>query len=431
MQAREIIEKYALDKRVIIGVSGGVDSMTLLSITLGVLPRENVRVVHIEHGIRGEEAENDARFVADFCEKNGVRCDVFHADIPSLARQNKRSEETEARIYRRETFFGYVERGEADCILLAHNRDDRIESVLMHILRGCSLGGLVGMKVADGKVIRPLLDTSRAEIEEYAKANGIEYRVDSTNFDVKYDRNFIRRKVLPLIRERYSPDSLLRLSDSAQETEEYLSRVFSDKISESDGAVTVSVADATSSIGGELVYRALKAAGITEDAEKKHVDAILKAARSGNNGDRVSLPHGFEAAVEYGRIAFYKAKDKTDDEIDFAPGFTPFADGCISVAPYDGDFAKGVCAFDLNKIPQGAVVRFRRDGDVFRPYKGGEKKLKEYFIDLRIPLRKRDFIPLVCRGNKVLCVVGEEISDEIKIDGKTRDVYSIKYEVQE
>jgi tRNA(Ile)-lysidine synthase len=429
MTASEIILKYAPQNKVVgVGVSGGADSMTLLHIAVKTLGKDRVEVLHIEHGIRGQESIADAKFVENKCKELGVKFSLFKADIPALSAQNKRSVESEARIFRHAVYSDFATKNNS-CVLLGHHKDDRKETILMHLFRGCSLSGLVGMTENDGYIVRPLLYMSRAEIEDNAKNNGIQYVTDATNLQNEYNRNYIRNELIPMIDARYDSDVILRLSELAKENEEFVQKfVHTEKIKEDDGAFLIPcdcLIDKT--IASRYIMKTFALAGLVCDMESKHVREVLELEKL-ENGSKICLPHKFVASKEYDCIAIYKEQEKTEETVEFGLGFTPFSDGTITVLQTDEIPQKDKLIFDADKIPNDAVIRFRQDGDVFKPYSGNSKKLKDYFIDKKIPLRKRDFIPVVASGNEILLVAGIEVSDKIKVDANTQEKYEFIYE---
>lgn len=417
------LDKYcAISDRLAVGVSGGEDSMCLLSLLAEVRDRSRLIAVHVQHGIRGNEALEDARFVEEFCLKNGIAFLRFDKNVPEFAAKNKISVESAARICRRRIFRAVIDEGKADYIVLAHHAADQTESVLMHVLRGAGTGGMAGMREKEGFVLRPLLGVDKALISRYVAAKHIAFREDSTNGDTAYRRNFLRHEVIPLIKRHYDVDSAAsRLSQLCRADDEFIYSQLKDedfRCGEESCSFPSEMLHRPYAVASRYVLRAAERAGLSEDVEKKHVDAVLALSEKAN-GSEIDLPHGFCAAKEYGEITVYRRRQRLYDEIAFAEGITPFADGYISITPAEKRFKKGSPVFDGDKIPPEAVVRFRREGDTFAPYKSGKKKLKEYFIDEKVPRRLRNEIPLICAGDRVLCVCGMEIADEIKTDDHT------------
>ncbi len=434
-KARCIIEKYVKKgDRVGVAVSGGADSMCLLDILTkcGCVDPCNIVVINVEHGIRGEESERDSEFVGNYALSRGLNFICEHADIPKLCKSSGRSEESEARIYRKDLFNRLLSDKKVDLIMTAHHLGDRTEGVLMHILRGSGINGLVGMGEADGKFIHPLIGVTRTEIEEYVKTHDVPFVTDSTNSDVKYTRNFLRHEVIPKINERYDLDGALNvLSENAASDDEFItSQLDFNKIRGEGGVVylDLSALNTHRALSSRYVFEAVKRLDRKTDFFYKHVEAVLEL-KDAENGKRVDLGFGLVAAREYDSITFFIDNgEKAESEvIPFEIGFTPFGSGIIEVTATDDKPQKGRLIVDADKIPEGAVVRTRSDGDTFKPYGSGTKKLKEYLIDRKIPLRIRDNLPLLCYNERVLAVFGVEIADELKVTDKTVNTYELKY----
>ncbi len=423
-------------EKIAAAVSGGADSMCMLDLAAKYFPPDRIIVLNVEHGIRGEESRRDSEFVRAAAKRYGVKFIGKSVDIPALCLASGRSEETEARLARKAFFSEVLSRGEADKILTAHNAGDRTEGVLMHIFRGSGIRGLIGMSEADGEFIHPLITVQRAEIERYNRENGVEFVTDKTNADDRYTRNFIRNRVIPVISERYSPDAAINaLSENAACDDEFIRSFldFDGNIEIDDDAVYIkeTALKTPFALASRYVFEAAKRAGYPTDLGRKQVEAVLSLTGL-DNGARVDLGGGLSAAKEYGSVAFFTADepDGTEaEEIPFAPGFTPFMDGIIEITSVEPKPIRGKLIIDGDRIPDGAVVRSRKEGDEFRPYGGGNKKLKEYLIDRKIPLRKRDKLPLLCYNDKVLAIFGVEISDDAKITDRTVNALELIYSV--
>ena len=213
MKEMDLTAKYAL------AVSGGVDSMVMLHKFATLLPRPDFFVVTVNHGIRSEAAA-DCEFVANYCKKLRVDCRVFSVDAPAYSRENKVSLETAARILR----YGIFDKLKCDFVCLAHNACDNAETVLMHVIRGSGSRGAAGIKAQNGRYLRPLLDMSREDIEQYARAHNVPHVEDATNDDVQYSRNFIRWKVMPRLTELNpaAMRNILRFASNVSQDDEYL-----------------------------------------------------------------------------------------------------------------------------------------------------------------------------------------------------------------
>ncbi len=416
------VQSCDINGRIAAMVSGGIDSMVMLDLLKG--SGADFFVVHVNHGIRAE-ASNDCEFVQKYCSDHGIEFIQYIFDIPSMAKKSKRSIETEARLARRKVADELLNSGKAQKIALAHHADDNAETILMHIFRGSGLDGLKGISESD-KIIRPLLNYTREDIEKYAQAHDIRYVVDKTNFDSDYTRNFIRLNVLPLIKTRYPGvvKALNRLASNAAMTLEALDEVLDlSLIEESDDCITLSLKAFESAFAVRYIILAAKKL-MPVDITGAQIENVMKL-KNAQTGKRAELANGLKAIKEYDRIVFYFEKEDNRDQcVPFAEGIIEFEDKKIHVKSIEPIVERGKTIIAA-PVPSGCVFRHRQEGDFFVPYGNKRKTLKKYFIDKKIPSRQRDKLICLCNGNEVLAVIGVEISDKCKIGPKTQSAYLI------
>ncbi len=404
-------------KTLALGVSGGRDSLCLLHAALncGAVEKSQLLAVHVNHGLR-DQADSDELFVREFCLRNGVEFRAYRVNVKAESAKNGLTIEQAARNLRYAVFYDLIGNGEADVVLTAHHALDNAETVLMHLFRGAGLDGMRGM--ADGgtlPVVRPFLDVYPCELDEYCAQNGLKFVVDDTNFLDDADRNYIRLNVIPIIERRYkgAVRAINALSAECARACDYMeSSIDPSLITYSDGAVLIADDALIGGLAARYVRRAL-AYFSTVDITREQTDRVVALAHM-RIGASVELSGGIVAAREYGRVALYIPRLECDAEYPVALGGN-YIDGlAVDIARCDvsPQSVKGG-AVDFDKL-DGAVLRFRRDGDVFTPFGGKRKKLKQYFIDKKIPKRLRNRIPLICRGDEVLVAVGVEISDSVK-----------------
>lgn len=403
-------------KRICVAVSGGADSVALLYDLFSQAEQFQIAVsaVTCEHGIRGKESLRDLAFVQSFCEALGVPLRTFRADVPALARENKRGLEEAGRRFRYACFDRILKDGEADFVATAHHRDDLAETVLFRLARGTSLSGLNAIRERDG-LIRPLLNVSRAEIEAYVRAHRLTYRKDRTNRDQTYMRNKIRRTVMPAL-ERVANGAgahLAQFARKAEEDDSYLRSLAAEQVTVGTDGVRFPL-----SLPAPLFARAcaiaFRALGVESYTEKNIAEIFaLKELQSGR---KASLPNGTEGVREGDFAVIYRVCEQSAQEVPFVVGEIAF--GAFTVAVSE-TCVKNALVFDMEMIPPTAVLRTRREGDTFTPFGGNRKKLKKYLTDKKISARAGRELPLIADGDEVLAVCGVEISDKIKVTEAT------------
>lgn len=400
--------KYAL------AVSGGVDSMVMLHKFATLLPRPNFFVVTVNHGIR-DEAAADCQFVANCCKKLSVECRIFNVDAPAYSKEHKVSLETAARILR----YGILDGLDCDFVCLAHHADDNAETVLMHVLRGSGAKGAAGIREQNGKYLRPLLEMTRAEIEEYARRFNVPHVYDSTNDETQYTRNFIRWKVMPLLTELNpaAKRNVLRFASNVRQDDEYLDEladVSSVVFEQNRAKIPKRLLTQPTPIAYRVINKVFARLGVFYDVEKPHYDAIVALATN-VGGKSVDLPFGFVATNDYDCVTVEKRACKPAEsfEIPFKIGRTETPLGVVEVSDKP---IEGALRFDVDKLPQNCVFRARRQGDTFTKFGGGTKSLKKYLIDKKIPERHRDGLLLLACDSEIYVVCGVEIADSVKVD---------------
>lgn len=415
--------------KIAVAVSGGADSVALLD-KLVAASKEyglSLSVVHCEHGIRGEDSLADAAFVESLAKAYGLGFQLFQADCPAISRETKESLETAARNFRYRCFEEVLNAG-ADYVALAHHKDDAAETALFRLSRGTSIGKVQGMYAVSGKYLRPLLDETKTEILEYVKANELSYREDKTNFERCATRNRIRLDVLPALEEAVpgAKEHLLAFAQLAKEDDEYLYSLSEELIetpcSPDGGAYAVRIAP--DPILRRACLTVLKRLGLEKDYTQKHLLAVCELGRL-QTGSKAVLPRGIVAVRSYDLIRFFvSGKNETADvfpplEISFDFGQYRWGRYALTVSS-DRTEDEKTLAVDRDKIPAGAVIRSRREGDVFRKFGGGEKSLKKYLIDCKIPAAIRDALPILAYKNQVLAIFGIEIADSVKLTEETK-----------
>ena len=409
-----------------VGVSGGIDSMSLLHFlhTNKQVLDIDVVAIHVNHGIR-EEADDEARFVLQKCKEMGVRTYKFSIDAPKLAKERRLSIESAAREGRYGVFDALVKKDIVDKIALAHHQSDQAETILMHIFRGSGLGGARGMEpIRDRIYIRPMLPVSKEEIAEYAALNNIEYVEDSSNADISYSRNFIRNVVMKKVLEKW-PNAIEAINNFAKavcDDDDYIkSRLDTNSLIVDEKVVQMpcSYFYSSSAIYSRILFKVFALIGVKKDIERKHIEMVRDLAFA-ENGKKIKLPFDVTVSKEYDFLTLvnnYVEKptlSKTLQIGDFeAKNFGRVILNRVSTKKAREEKA---LYFDHRKVPKDARWRYREDGDVFEKFGGGTKKLKSFLIDKKIPVRVRDFIPMLASGNEVYVIAGVEVSEKVRVD---------------
>ena len=424
-----VIRDCLRGKTVAVAVSGGADSMALLHYVVAASGRYSITPValNVEHGIRGENSLRDSFFVKKYCEDHRIPLLAYSVDAPKKAKEEKLTVEQAARILRYECFFDAVKSGKCDAVFTAHHSSDNLESVLFNLFRGTGVKGLTGIKDYGDKIFRPLVGVNKAEIDAYVKENAVPFVTDETNLSDDYTRNFLRHNVIPEIKKVFpeAERSVLRLAETLKAEDEFLDWEAVKEITFLPDKAEIKLPLSRVLLSRAAII-ALKHLGIKRDYEKVHADDVCALAEKGN-GKSVDLPRGVKAVREYDKIVLYRYETHINEEIPFTCGAFTLGGVRVSVTAINADgftaadFKDGLYG-DADKIPDSAVIRFRKSGDVFKKFGGGTKSLSDFLTDKKIPRKDRDKFPVIAAGNEILCVFSVAVSDKIKIDGTTRNV---------
>ncbi len=418
---------------VIAGVSGGADSVCLLWILKELEKRWgfSLTAVHVHHGIRGEEADEDEAYVQSLCRQWGISCRCIHVDVPHLARQENMTLEEAGRKARYDAFEAAEAQSGSARIAVAHHRDDNIETILMNLFRGSGLKGISGMEPMRGNVIRPLLCVRRSQIEAFLRQEGIAWRTDSTNLQTEYTRNKIRHTFLPMLEEAFpsAGEHLLRTAQLAGEAGRWIAGeacTFLEKNSAPcESGIQIDRAalqEQHPALQKEIVRQALVKSGVgLKDISGRHIEEICLLAGKGV-GKSVSLPGKCEAKNGYETMRLGIRQEKRSAKCEsFRMEVRQFPYKKTVKFP-ENRYTKW---FDYDTITDTIVLRTRKTGDRIQVHPNGSKKLKDYMIDVKIPREQRDQIPIVAAGNQVLWVVGYRISEAFQVKSGTKQIIQI------
>jgi tRNA(Ile)-lysidine synthase len=436
--------------RVVVAVSGGVDSMVLLHVLVRLAPRLDVRlhVAHIHHGRRGRSADRDAALVSAEAARHALPISMER--LAAETRPRGTSVQAWARAARYAKLEAIRRRVRAAWILTAHNRNDQAETVLLNLLRGAGPRGLAGIPKVRERILRPLLAVSRAEIEVYAAARGVRFREDPSNRSVAYRRVRIRRQLLPLLAREYNPriaETLAALATQSREDDDALTSravaLAARAVRARGRAVGVSVSAlcaASPAVARRLFQEVFRRAAVGEyGLTRRHLVALtLLAARGGD----VRLPGGLRAWASAKYVWIGPPAPGKNPWQSHAPPAGPGAWPGLRLRP--GGWVRwdpGQCSVRVRRVAGAGIRLSHRDpcqeilsakvleeplrlrawraGDRFRPLGlRGQKKLQDFFVDEKIPREERGCVPLLVAGDRIAWVVGHRIADEFRWRGE-------------
>lgn len=423
--------------RVIAGISGGADSICLLFILLE-LQKEigfSLAAVHVHHGLRGEAADADEEYVRTVCRKQGVKLEVFRRDVKSAARQYRLSEEEAGREVRREAFLEFCSKWGGTKIALAHHRDDNAETLLFHLCRGSSLEGLAGIAPVKDLWIRPLLCVNRREIESYLEKRGISYCTDETNLGIDYARNRLRNQAIPYLEEHINQKAASHMADAAEQLRmaaEYIReetmKCFGDCVITKEGERVLlkkRLQKYPRILRMGVIHETIcQAAGARRDIGSVHVRMIEELLEH-QVGREADLPYEVRAERCYEGVGFRRKTKEKSPEIQGEFRFRVFdREGKREAIPQK-TYTKW---FDYDIIKNTVKMRHREAGDYLTINKeGGRQKLKQYFINEKVPKGERDQIWLAADGSHIMWVVGYRQNQAYQITDKTKKVLEIEF----
>lgn len=456
-KVRSTIKRFQMldaGDRVLVSVSGGPDSVCLLSV-LRALSKDfgiTLHVAHLDHMFRGAESEGDALFVADLAKKFGVPATIEKIDVPAFCRERGLSAQAGARQVRYDFFRRVGADVGAARIATGHTASDQAETFLMRLMRGAGASGLSAIPPRRGNIIRPLLDVTRGEVLDYLASNGLAYVTDSSNAKSLYMRNRVRMEVLPVL-AAFNPRiveilaaeaALLRDEDEAVEA--HLAAVAETAVAQEGDSLSVKrdIFDTLPPAFQRRLFRKIAAlAGVEPSAlSSGNIDDALSFMTSARTGRSMNLTPGLAVTREYNRFIFsappapasfsrtlavpgataveqlgLELEVEIRDNSTLPPGFSSPRDpesetaagapGEEEPGPSGGNY-RWQAEFDYDKIGSLLTLRSRRPGDRFCPagMGGKKKKLQDFFVDEKVPGRKRDAVPLLCSGDEILWVMG-------------------------
>lgn len=415
--------------RVIAGVSGGADSVFLLQVLAELRDEGGIELyaVHVHHGIRGVEADADAEFVRALCADRKVSCRVEYADVPKLAAEEKLTLEEAGRKVRYDCFRREKERLGADKLAVAHHKDDGAETMLFNLVRGSGIKGLCGIAPVQGDIVRPLLKVRRAEIETALRERGIVWRTDSTNGDVRYSRNRIRRELVPYLERELNEKAVDHLSAAAEvlrEIDTYMEET-ADLwlIGEREHRLNIRrLRETKTALQSYLIRRRISETGGLKDISREHIEAV-KGLVAGTVGKTVCLPDGRSVRRDYEEMVFLAADgQELAEKRLFWLDWQEISRDFFEKIQFD-QYTK---CFDCDKIKGDLHFRTRQTGDRIAVFADGRtQSVKEYMINARIPAQLRDRIPILFGGDEVLWIVGCRASECHRVTDETRRILMV------
>lgn len=412
----DTIKKYDMlkyDKNVTVGLSGGADSVSLLLVLCEIreiLKIGSISAAHINHMIRGADADRDMRFVGELCDKTGVKLYTLKKDVTQYARINKCSLEDAGRRVRYE-FFSEVTEKENSCLATAHTKNDNSENFFISALRGTRISGIPPIR---DNIIRPLINVTKDEIYEYLKEKNQDFCVDETNFSDDYFRNKIRLKLIPYINENFSvdiADTLESSLDVMYREDSFLKKLAKDFIKMScvfkNGSISVKT-DEFNKLDIALKRRVIRmlyyAVCLRGYISHIHADSVIKLSNDGKTGKRITLNADVIAEISYGNLVLRKNIKKSDFCIRLNVNESICINENMNLTLSDTRKSGNKAHYFLTD-DSTFTVRRRKNGDKLFIKGVGHKKLSDFLTDRKIPEYLRDFLP-VTEDSKGICSVG-------------------------
>ena len=446
-----IYEKNLIEPgdNILIALSGGPDSVFLFYnlIKLKDTLSFNLYASHVNHMYRGEEAQHDEDFVRDLCKRYGVRLFVRRKHAGEYARELKVTEEEAGRILR----YGFFEEnlneiGEGK-IAVAHNLNDQAETVLQRIIRGTGIDGLSAMSFRNGNIIRPMLNVPKSEVLKYLNENEYNYCVDETNLHDIYGRNKIRLNLIPYLEKNFNPniqESLYRMSEIMERDkkiiENYVEPKFHAILKEKDENRVILDVGKLRNLEPEEMGRILRR-GVQElkgtmlNIEMKHIDYAVNFIMTGTTGKKINLSDGFTIEISYDNLIINKIVEKVPsfqyNIVLNNPLYIPEVGKTIFLRVLDAsefNIEDSSVSIDYDLIKGTLVVRNRRIGDSMIPCgMTGRKKIKDIFIDLKIPADERDKKLILADDENILWLEDFRIHDSFKVSSSTNKILNINW----
>lgn len=457
----QAVAQYSLFEKgdtIAVGLSGGADSVSLLHALVSLQKKLDINViaVHIDHSIRGREAQRDMLFCVRFCEKLGVELICRKVDVPKIAKEQGIGLEECGRNCRYE-IFGEISKERNAKIATAHTLSDNVETVLFNLARGTSVGGLSGIPAKRSNIIRPLILCTREQVEAYCEGNGLDFVTDSTNFDTAYSRNLIRHKIIPELK-RINPslsEAVLKLAGCAAADEEFLSSLACEQLQKAQKAGGYD-SKKLCGLDRALLSRAIRIACNENKAQPQnvHIELIEKCIAQGFGA--VTLPGKIRASVKNGVLCFDKEESvrKTSAEewaAEASLGENILPDGrkiLLNVVELD-EFVK---RFDINRavfaqfvdnvknqkiyfkncinydiISDKLCLRNRRAGDKFSPQgRGVSKSIKELMRESGIPANERGGAAMLEYCGKLCWIEGFGTAEGFAIGSDTKRILTVE-----
>lgn len=447
---RNMIQK---GDKLVVGVSGGADSICLLFVLMELqkkLAFEMV-VVHVNHGLRGESADADEAYVRKVCKEQGITCEVYRENVDLIAKERKQSTEEAGRDVRREAFGHTMEKHGGTKIALAHHMNDSVETFFMNLARGTGIQGMGGIRPIAGVYIRPLLCLERREIEEFLREKNIPYCTDSTNEEDDYTRNRLRNHVIPYLEKEVNARTVAHIGETMSRLQEL--QIFLQEQTEiyykqcvkqhEKGYILLenSFFEAPASLRPFIIKRVLvQICQKEKDIQEIHMQKILELFQK-QVGRQIDLPYAMQGKRIYEGVYIYKKEvtdiDPMNVQVSFAKenrqeiewGNIKVICRLLENASTDKIYMEKIdtMRFDYDIITHGVCIRTRQPGDYITIHPDGRRqKLKSFFINEKIPQEKRDKILLVADGDHILWVVGYRTNCVYQVGKYTKRVLEIQ-----
>jgi tRNA(Ile)-lysidine synthetase, N-terminal domain/tRNA(Ile)-lysidine synthetase, C-terminal domain len=437
---KQLLEKY---EHVLVGLSGGADSIALVNILLNLKEELEIEVsaIHINHGIREKEADEDEQFCREFCKKKQIKFYSKKVDVNKYAIEHALSSEEAGRLLRYKYFEDCKKDIGASKIATAHHMDDSAETILFNLFRGTGISGISGITRNYNNIIRPLLIVTRQEIENYLMQNNISFRTDSTNLTDMYTRNKIRRNILAYARENINPKATEHICNLADDIEEILDLINCEVenflteyaiIEQTRIKMPIeSLLKTTAVIRKEIIRKSIasiKTEGL-KNIKRSHILSVerLIFGQSGKSlefTENIQIKRVFENLI----IELINNDEIKIEETKFNVKNVPLFEMSVFEYKKNDKIPKNTYTkwFDYDKISGMPIIRTKQEGD-YIAIKGGHKKIKRCMIEHKIPSELRAEIPVVAYENHVIWLVGYRISESVKIDINTKKILQIKY----